>query len=95
VPDGQLQYIDHAEHLNVHSTSISSSALIADTTCVTFSGTARVNGVDGCSFTVTQACGNGEPGHGTDTFAITVNGPGVDYSRSGVSRGRNLQLHQK
>src|SRR5882762_7458916 len=89
---GQLQYTDHAQGLNVHSLSIDSFGLIG-TTCVTFSGSARVNNVDGYRFTVNRACDNGEPGVGHDTFDISVSGPGVLYSRSGTLTGGNLQLH--
>jgi hypothetical protein len=89
---GQLQYTDHAQSLNVHSQSIDSFDLIG-TTCVTFSGSARVNNVDGYSFRVNQACDNGEPGVGHDTFDISVSGPGVSYSRRGTLTGGNLQLH--
>ena len=90
---GQLQYIDHAASLKVHSLSIDSFALSGETPCVTFSGSARVNNADGYSFTVNQACDNGEPGVGHDTFDISVSGPGVAYSRSGTLTGGNLQLH--
>jgi hypothetical protein len=90
---GQLQYNDHAQSLKVHSLSIDSFELINDTTCVTFSGRARVNNVDGYSFTVNRACDNGEPGVGRDTFDISVSGPGVSYRRSGTLTGGNLQLH--
>jgi hypothetical protein len=90
---GQLQYTDHAGSLNVHSLSIDSFGLITGTACVSFSGSARVNNVEGYSFTVNQACDNGEPGVGHDTFAISVSGPGVSYSRSGTLTGGNLQLH--
>ena len=90
---GELQYDDHGQDLKVHSLSIDSFALIAGTTCVTFSGSARVNGVDGFTFTVNSACDNGEPGVGRDTFDISVSGPGVSYSRSGTLTGGNLQLH--
>jgi hypothetical protein len=80
--------------LNVHSLSIESFGLVGETaSCVTFSGSARVNNVDGYSFTVNQACDNGEPGVGHDTFDISVSGPGVAYSRSGTLTGGNLQLH--
>ncbi len=89
---GQLQYNDHAADVKVHSTSITAFSVLDDN-CVSFSGTARVNGVDGYTFTVTEACDNGEPGIGTDSFAIQVTGPGVNYSRSGVLTGGNLQLH--
>ena len=90
---GQLQYTDHAQSLNVHSLSIDSFKLISGTTCVTFSGGARVNNVDGYRFTVNQACDNGEPGVGHDTFDISVSGPGISYSRHGTLTGGNLQLH--
>jgi len=90
---GQLQYIDHAASLKVHSLSIDSFGLTGETPCVTFSGSARVNNADGYSFTVNRACDNGEPGVGHDTFDISVSGPGVSYSRSGTLTGGNLQLH--
>jgi hypothetical protein len=90
---GQLQYDDHAQSLKVHSLSIDSFELISGTTCVTFSGGARVNNVDGYSFRVNQACDNGEPGVGHDTFDISVWGPGISYSRRGTLTGGNLQLH--
>lgn len=90
---GQLQYNDHADGLKVHNLSIDSFGLINGTTCVTFSGSARVNNVEGYSFTVNQACDNGEPGVEKDTFDISVSGPGLSYSRSGTLTGGNLQLH--
>ena len=90
---GQLQYIDHAASLKVDSLSIGSFGLITGTACVTFSGSARVNNIDGYSFTVNRACDNGEPGVGHDTFDISVSGPGVSYSRNGTLTGGNLQLH--
>jgi hypothetical protein len=90
---GQLQYIDHAASLKVHSLSIDSFGLITGTPCVTFSGSARVNNADGYSFTVNRACDNGEPGVGHDTFDISVSGPDVSYSRNGTLTGGNLQLH--
>src|SRR6266849_1716424 len=50
---GQLQYDDHAQSLKVHSLSIDSFGLILETpSCVTFSGSARVNNVDGYRFKV-------------------------------------------
>jgi hypothetical protein len=90
---GQLQYTDHGQKLNVHSLSIDSFEEIAGTPCVKFSGKARVNKVDGYSFTVRQACDHGEPGHGKDSLDVSVDGPGVSYSRAGTLTGGNLQLH--
>jgi hypothetical protein len=93
-PHGQLQYTDHAQSLNVHSLSIDSFDLIG-TTCVTFSGRARVNNVDGYGFKVNLACDNGEPGVGLDSLDISVKGPdGLSFSgRKGTLTGGNLQLH--
>src|SRR5207245_1883163 len=69
---GQLEYIDHAQRLKIHSTGITYySASSKGPTCVTFKGTAQVNNVDGFSFTVDHACDNGEPGVGHDTFEIS------------------------
>jgi len=91
---GQLQYIDHLQNLKVHSQSIGSFDLIAGTTCVTFSGSARVNNVDGYTLRVNQACDNFEPGVGHDTFDISVSRDGItSYSRGGTLTGGNLQLH--
>ena len=91
---GQLQYNDHARSLKVHSLSIDSFDLIAGTTCVKFSGRARVNDVEGYGFTVNSACDNGEPGVGLDSLDISVTGPGgFSSGRSGKLTGGNLQLH--
>jgi len=94
---GHLQYTDHGRNLNVHSTMISSFTpppTPAGNTCVSFSGPARVNNVDGYNFTVNSACDNGEPGVGLDSLDISVTGPGgFSYGRSGKLTGGNLQLH--
>lgn len=91
-PQGHLEYIDHARGLNVHSTVITAFSS-AGGTCVTFSGDARVNNVNGFQFTVKLACDNGEPGVGRDSLEISVNGSGLSYSRAGLLTGGNLQLH--
>jgi len=93
---GQLQYIDHGQNLNVHSTMISSfmpPPTPAGNTCVSFSGPARVNNVDGYNFTVNSACDNGEPGVGLDSLDISVTGLGLSYGRKGTLTGGNLKLH--
>ena len=91
---GELQYSDFGTGMKVHSLSVDSFDLVAGTTsCVTFSGAARVNGADGYSFTVNQACDNGEPGAGKDTLDISVSGPGLSYRRPGTLTGGNLQFH--
>jgi hypothetical protein len=90
---GHLQYIDHAQGLKVHSTGLTDYASLGGT-CVTFSGTARVNNTDGFHFTVRQACDNGEPGVGRDTFEISVEELSYSSRYLGtVLTGGNLQLH--
>jgi len=90
---GHLQYTDHAQGLDVHSTGLTDYASLGGT-CVTFSGTARVNSTDGFHFTVRQACDNGEPGVGHDTFEISVKELSYSSQYLGtVLTGGNLQLH--
>jgi hypothetical protein len=90
---GQLQYTDHAQGLNVHSTGITGYSSLGGT-CVTASGIARVNNVDGYHFTVNQACDNGEPGVGRDVFEVTVEELSYSSRSLGtVLTGGNLQLH--
>ena len=90
---GQLQYIDHAQGLDVHSTGLTDYASLGGT-CVTFSGTAKVNHTDGFHFTVRQACDNGEPGVGHDAFEISIEelSYSSQYLGTGLTGG-NLQLH--
>jgi hypothetical protein len=90
---GQLQYTDHARGLHVHSTGLTHYDSLGGT-CVTFSGTARVNNTDGFHFTVRQACDNGEPGVGHDTFEIFIDelSYSSQYLGTGLTGG-NLQLH--
>jgi hypothetical protein len=90
---GQVQYIDHAQGLNVHSTGLTDYESLRGT-CVTFSGIARVNHTDGFHFTVRQACDNGEPGVGHDTFEISIQELSYSsrYLGTGLTGG-NLQLH--
>lgn len=90
---GQLQYIDHAQGLDVHSTGLTDYTSLGGT-CVTFAGTARVNDTDGFHFTVSQACDNGEPGVGHDTFEISIKelSYSSQYLGTGLTGG-NLQLH--
>jgi hypothetical protein len=90
---GQLQYTDHAQGLDVHSTGLTDYSSLGGT-CVTFSGTARVNHTDGFHFTVRQACDNGEPGVGHDTFEISIQELSYSSQYLGtVLTGGNLQLH--
>jgi len=81
---GQLNYIDHSSGNHVKSTSVTGYS--GSGTCRTFSGTVDGQSVD---FTV-NACDNGEPGRGSDTFRIQLSN---EYSASGVLAGGNIQLH--
>ncbi len=99
-PEGQLEYQDHnqSRRLNFHGTSITSFSVDPNNlNCVTFSGTGRLNGVDGYTFTVT-ACDNGDPGRGQDTFKITIWGPNgykyssIDWYMDVITAG-NIQEH--
>jgi hypothetical protein len=84
-PEGQVQYTDHGQGIDLHSTAITSFSVDPNNpNCVIFTGTARVNGVDGYTFRV-RACDNAEPGAGRDTFEITINGPG-GFTYSSVTR---------
>jgi len=64
------------------------TSLVVVGTHATFSGTARHNGVM-TSFTV-DIDDLGEPGTGTDRFAITT---GTGFSRSGVLSSGDIQTH--
>jgi hypothetical protein len=97
-PEGQLQYTDHGNDLDFHGTAVTSFKVDPNNSnCVTFSGTGRLNGVDGYSFTVT-ACDNADPGAGHDTFKITITGPNAfsysstDFYRDVITAG-NIQKH--
>lgn len=88
IPSGNLQYTDHVSGMNVHGNVTALSVDKATMTAI-FSGTAKVNGVDGYAYTVTVV-DNGEPGK-SDTFAINI--PGVPYTASGTLTGGNIKIH--
>src|SRR2546429_8416147 len=84
IVSGQLNYIDHSSGNHVKSTSVTGYS--GSGPCRTVSGTVDGQSVD---FTV-NACGNGEPGRGSDTFRIQLSN---EYSASVVLAGGNIQLH--
>ena len=85
--DGDLQYLNHASGVNVHSVTFTTFAVSGNT--ANFGGTCTNNGAP-CTFTVT-AVDNGEPGR-SDSFEITVNaGP----AEGGKLRGGNIQVHKE
>ncbi|HET9555385.1 MAG TPA: post-COAP-1 domain-containing protein [Anaeromyxobacteraceae bacterium] len=93
-PGIALRYDDHAQALHLRSTGVTAFWRAPGKPCVTASGAARVNGQGGFRFTVIEACDLGAGG-GTDTFAITVSGPGLSYARSGTLSGGDLHLHRR
>src|SRR3989475_4264276 len=90
IVSGQLNYIDHSSGNHVKSTSVTSYS--GSGACRTFSGPGMVDG-QSVDFTV-NACDNGEPGRGSDTFGIRLsNGYSASESASEVLAGGNVQLH--
>ena len=95
---GNLEYIDHAADLAMHSDTIDELEIIGNT--ATFSGTAWIddassgNVSSGYTFEINVE-DNGEPGAGLDTFAISVTDPegSLYYSASGTLEGGNIQIH--
>ncbi len=83
---GQLNYIDHSSGNHVKSTIV--TAYSGSGACRTFSGPGTVDGRS-VDFTV-NACDNGEPGRGSDTFGIQLSN---GYGALGVLAGGNIQLH--
>ena len=76
-PNASLSYYDDGAtgaSIDVHSANTSVPSMTFSGNCVTFSGDAKVNQKPGYSYTV-NACDNGEPGAGKDTFFISVTGP--------------------
>jgi len=85
---GHLNYVDHGTTvMHVSSTSITSYTIVNPTTR-TITGTCRINGVAGFTFTATLT-DNGEPGI-ADTFSISLSS---GYNASGTLVGGNVQLH--
>ena len=91
-PAGHLDYQDNAAGIDLVSTAITFFHPPEDNgTCASFGGTARLNGDPNHIFTV-NACDNGEPGAGNDTFQISID---ANYTRSGTLTRGNIQLHEK
>jgi len=86
-PSGQLEYQNHAQNVNVHSTSITSVTVSG--TSATFTGTCTQNGAGSFNFTVTVQ-DNGEPGAGVDKFTISTTG---GQSGGGTITKGNIQIH--
>jgi hypothetical protein len=87
-PSGHLTYQDHAQDRTVQSTAV--TAVVVSGNCAQIVGSATVNGAPGFGFDV-NVCDNGEPGKGSDTFAIVMSD---GYSASGTLAGGNVQIHK-
>ena len=85
---GHLVYIDHGSGLRVKGTGVT-AYIVTGPTSRRIEGTAELNGAPGFTYTVDVA-DNGEPGVGSDTFALQLSN---GYSASGVLGGGNIQLH--
>lgn len=94
VPEGKLRFEDKGQKLDVYSETI--TGFFTTETCVSISGAAKMNSIEGYSFTAT-GCDNRQPGHERDTLSLSVRDPSgvLVYSRSGVLTGGNLHAHLK
>jgi lysophospholipase L1-like esterase len=88
-PWGDLSYYDHGDGMTIASTSITVYSPGPTANSRHIEGTAKVNGVDGYTFTVVVT-DNGNPGS-NDNFAIQVSN---GYQANGTLGGGNIQLHQ-
>jgi hypothetical protein len=80
--------------LDVRSSNITVPTVNFSGSCVSVSGSAKVNNQPGYSYTA-QACDNGNPGAGNDTFSISVSGPNFSYSNSGTLTSGNIQVQSQ
>jgi len=80
--------------LDVRSSNITVPTVNFSGSCVSVSGSAKVNKQPGYSYTV-QACDNGNPGAGNDTFSINVSGANFSYSNSGTLTSGNIQVQSQ
>jgi hypothetical protein len=98
-PEGEVEYQDKANGINLHSTCITLVGVQDDGVHAVITGTATVNGVAGYSFTVTVA-DKGEPGIGKDQFRIQISGR-ISYdsnafaANAGLLTSGNIQVHRE
>lgn len=103
---GQVQVVEHDMKVLIHSISLDHFSSFPDTTtggqCGEWDGTARVKEILGSGdwtdhHFFMQVCDNGEPGHGVDTFYLTVDGAGDGYLNNVLPitlTGGNIQAHK-
>jgi hypothetical protein len=80
--------------LNVRSSNVTVPSVTFSGSCVSVSGSAEVNQQPGYSYTA-QACDNGNPGAGNDTFSINVSGANFSYANSGTLTSGNIQMQNQ
>jgi len=80
--------------IDVHSANTSVPSVTFQGNCGTFKGDAKVNQKLGYKYSV-NACDNGEPGAGQDTFFISVTGPNLSYSNGGFITSGHIQIHKE
>ncbi|MGH3116999.1 MAG: post-COAP-1 domain-containing protein [Gaiellales bacterium] len=95
---GHLEYTDHSTSppMKVHGTGVTDYAPGTNPNERIIMGTARINGVDGFTYTV-EVTDYLEPGRGIDEFSISLsNGyvAGTDDG-DGPIAGGNIQLHRR
>jgi hypothetical protein len=96
-PNASLSFHDDGANggaIDVHSANTSVPSVTFSGNCGTFKGDAKVNQQLGYKYTV-NACDNGEPGAGKDTFFISVTGPNFSYSNGGFITEGNIQIHKQ
>lgn len=96
-PNASLSYHDDGAPsgaIDVHSVNTSVPTVTFSGNCGSFKGDAKVNQKLGYTYTA-EACDNGEPGAGSDSFAITVSGPNFFYNNSGTLTNGNIQIHKQ
>jgi uncharacterized delta-60 repeat protein len=91
---GKLQFNDHATGMKVHSDSLDSVIVFADTTAY-FWGSCQMDKASGYSF-VCEVEDRGEPGKDADRFTIRIDDPVGNpyYSAGGLLGGGNIQIHR-
>jgi len=94
-PAGNLEYVNHATGLNVHSVAIQTLQIWGGHAIFTGTCTKKVNGSPPngtpCTYTVTVEDA-GEPGRNVDRFTIEVSGEPIEGS-AGPIIGGNIQVH--
>lgn len=91
LPNGNVEYQDHADGLNIKSIQINTVATSMDMTKGVITGLAEVNGEGAYPF-MAYVEDNGEPGMGTDVFRIEL--PTYSYSNGDILSFGNVQIHK-